>query len=75
MEIQLQSNGVVDNIKVDTFPKLNNLQTKLGGAFTLQGVELLAYDDFGDTFKDLKFVDGGGNEMENINIQPLVMFN
>ena len=69
METQLQSNGVVNNIEVDTFPQLNNLQTKLaaGGGFTLQGVELLAYNDFGDTFKDMKFVDGGGNEMENIN--------
>jgi len=69
METQLQTNGVVDNIAVDTFPQLNNLQTQLaaGGSFTLQGVELLAYDNFGDIFKDMQFVDGGGNEMENIN--------
>ncbi len=68
METQLQSNGVVDSIDVTKeFPLLNNLQSKLNGTFTLQGVEILAYDDFGDTFKDMQFVDGGGNEMENIN--------
>jgi hypothetical protein len=68
MEVQLQNNGKVNKIDVSQFPKLNNLHQNLGSdPSALSGVGLLAYEDFGSVFEDMQFIDGGGNEIENIN--------
>ena len=70
MEVQLQSNGKVDAgfIDVSNFPKLYNLQQSFtNDPSALSGVGLLAYEDFGSVFEDMQFIDGGGNEIENIN--------
>jgi hypothetical protein len=68
MEVQLQNNGKVNVIDVSQFPKLNNLKNSFAtDPSSLSGVGLLAYEDFGNVFKDMQFVDGGGNEIENIN--------
>ena len=70
MEVALQNNGKVNEADIDVsqFPKLHNLQQSFtNDPSALSGVGLLAYEDFGSVFEDMQFVDGGGNEIENIN--------